>query len=141
MDHWFLTYFFAQPNFSPCQLCWAEKLADFFPSVVFSIPWDLLTSFWIQFLTTMIFWPPWPWTLLCPTSLIRFGSSRSIVLSWGGIGIMFMINIQPTMYWKITLVISWCTREYCIYFRVLPRPYYENTTTCMIILARYKHKR
>ena len=29
-DHRLLTYFFAQPYIFPCQLQWAEKLADFF---------------------------------------------------------------------------------------------------------------
>ena len=31
MDHRPLTYFLAQPNLSPCQLRWAENLADFLP--------------------------------------------------------------------------------------------------------------
>ena len=32
-DHRPLMYFFAQPNLSPCQLQWAENLADFLPIV------------------------------------------------------------------------------------------------------------
>ena len=42
---------------------------------------------------------------------------------------------------QTTLVTSWCTKENCTYFRVLPRLYYKNIMMYMVILARHIYKR
>ena len=116
-------------------------LLTFFPSVVFGTPRDILTSFGIQYLDSLIFWPPLLRTLLCLTSLIRFSSSRSTIISLGGTSIMFAVSMLTKMCWWMTLVTSWCTKENLTYREGLSTPYYKNITMNMVILARHKYKR
>ena len=111
-----------------------------FYSVVSYTPRDLLISFQMQSLKTLIFLPSWLWTLLCMTSLTRFGLSRSTILSWGGTGITFTVSMLTTMCWQTALVTPWHTEENCIYCGVSSRPSYESITISMVILARYIHK-
>ena len=91
----------------------------FFCGVVFSILRDLQISFRMPSLDALISLPLWPWTPPCPTSLIRFGLSRSTILSWGGTDIMHLVSMLTTMCWRMTLATSWCTKENCTYHRVL----------------------
>ena len=62
-------------------------------------------------LNTLISQPPWPWTQLHPTSLTRFGSSKSTILSWQGTGIMHTVSMLTTKCWWMTFVTSWCRKE------------------------------
>ena len=97
-----------------------------FPSLVSNNHVNLVISFWMKFHDTLIFLPPWPWTLLCLISLTRFGLSKSIILSWGDIYIIYIVIMLTKMCWQTTLVTLWCTKENCIYCRVLPQPSYKN---------------
>ena len=114
-----------------------QILLIFFRSVVFSTPRALLIYFHMQFLNAQISWPHWLQTLLFLTSLIRFGWSSSMILSWRGTGNMHIVNMLTKIWWWMTLVTSWSIKENCAYHRVLLKPSYKNIMIHIVISARH----
>ena len=112
-----------------------------FLGVVFGIFRDLLISFQMPSLDALISSPLWPQIPPCPTSLTRFGSSSSTILSCGSTGVMSVVSILTTTCWQTTLVTSWHTKKNCTCRGVLLRLYYESIMTRIVILARYIRKK
>ena len=107
-----------------------RDLLSYIPDVISQCP-DFLTSCRLQY--TAMFYLPW----------LDFSSSRIMILSWWGTGIMCIrLAVLTTICWQTTLVAFWCTKVNCN----IPQSYhkkqsYKNTMICMVVLARYIHKR
>ena len=79
-------------------------LLIFFFAVVFITPIALPIHSWMQSLDTLTLLLFWLQTPLCPTSLTRFSSSKSMILSWEGTEIMHTISLMTTVCLQRTLV-------------------------------------
>ena len=73
--------------------------------------------------------------------MIRFGLSKSRILSWGGTAITYVVSMLTKICWQMTLVTSWLTKDDCIYYGVFSGWFLENIILHMITSTRYIPKK